>query len=325
MSLFFWFTAFLVSLFLLVFFARAFTKTAKTVGTRFGMSPFLIGATIVGAGTSLPELASSIAAVWQGKTELVAANVIGSNIGNILFILGVVSIISFFTGSTITLERRTTNLEILFLCGSTVVFSLVLFNGSISRLEGMGLIAAFSLYLGLKIFGGTKKELVFRRTVGGANASEDIYRGLTIKELLTILLEVVLLWTSAHFTVETMMRLSIFLEIPATFIAITALAIGTSLPELFVSIYAALTKENDLSLGNIMGSNIFNIFVVGGLPAILVPLEVDTLTFKVGVPFLILSTLLLLNNWWQQKIGCISGMFYVLCFSIFLATLWWLR
>lgn len=125
----------------------------------------------------------------------------------------------------------------------------------------------------------------------------------------------------ANYTIESVLKLSELLKISTSLIAITAIAIGTSLPELVVSVRAALKKKYEIALGNVFGSNVFNILLVAGIPAMIRPLVVDDLTFFIGLPFLVIATLLFIISGISRRIHIWEGAMYLLIYILFIAKL----
>lgn len=309
-----WSAVFFLSVAVLLFSARfLFVRGAERIGYSLGMSPFLIGATLVAVGTSLPELISSLVAVAKGKTELVAANVVGSNIGNILLILGLTALVS----GNLSLQKGAAKIERWFLAVSALFLIVFTVNGVVSFWEGCLLVVVALLYIVLKLRNGNEKE-----AADSVRKQEKSPHPLSMQKAYLFLLGgVVGLYLGAEYTIESILSLSALLGIPSTIIAITALAVGTSLPELIVSVDTAMQGKYDIAVGNVMGSNIFNAIVIMGIPALITPLAVDALTIRVGLPVLALSTLSLLSQWRSGSISRFYGIIYCLLFGVFLVTL----
>lgn len=296
------------ALFVLVRGADVFVDGAKQVGAAFGMSSFAIGVLIVGLGTSVPELASSLAAVFNGTTEIVIANVVGSNITNILLIVGVLALL----GGPIMISRNllTTELPIFFI--ATVHFVASIYDGVIDRVEAMLLVGTMIAYIWYLLSDSNR-----------APVSEDGEErmGVQIKSLVFIVLGLAAVLVGAHYTVESAVAIATGLAIPIGLVSIAAIAIGTSLPELFVSIQAVRNNETDLAIGNIFGSNAFNILLVVGVPGLISPLVADVVVMELGLLIMIAASLILFVSGLARQIQKWEGVMMLLFFAFFLVKL----
>lgn len=298
-----WLLVFLISLALLAKSSNWVLKGAKKIGSYLHLPPFVTGIILVGLGTSLPELASSLAATAQGKGEVVVANIIGSNIANILLVVGLVALLSRY----LLVKKGILSVDVPFLLGGTAVFLIMAANGSISSVEGAVLLLLAVAYLFYYLSRREKKDF-----------SRKEKKKLDIESLRQLVFGLGGLVLAAHYLILSLSQLAFSLKVPESLIAVTALAIGTSLPELAVSIRAVLAKQPAISLGNIFGSNIFNLLLVGGLSAIIRPLSLDPLMMKTGLPFLILATLLFVFSCAFKKIYLWEGVIYLVLYLLFI-------
>ena len=305
MSFLFWLFIFFISLVLLVKSSDWVVKGASQVGSYFRLPPFIIGVILVGLGTSLPELSSSLAAVLQNKGAIVPANIIGSNITNILLIIGLTALLSW----GLVLKNKITVLNYSFLLGATAVFMFMASDGIISSVEGIILFLLSLSYLFYNLRQKNPRSL--------SDKKERKLKAIDIWQLVFGLAGLIL---GARYTITSLTHLAFSLKIPETVIAVTVLALGTSLPELVVSIKAALTKNIGLGLGNIFGSNVFNLLLVGGLPAMIHPLSLDSMTMRIGLPFLGIATFLfiLTSSGVFKKIYPWEGFVYLSLYLLFL-------
>lgn len=328
-----WILIFILSVALLVKSADWFLESAERIGLALKISPFIIGVTIVAFGTSFPELASSIAAISKGATEIVAANAVGSNIANILLIVGLSAIVA----RTLIVKRSLIDLDSPLLGICTFLFVFVMWDKKIVFGEGVLLVLGFLVYLLYAIFQEriteTKKETpeitevlpsrVERRAkrIEIEKKREKVPQKLNLKVFLFLILGMTGLAIGANYTIDSMLKISEILKISSSLIAITALALGTSLPELVVSVQSAAKKKYEIALGNIFGSNVFNVLLVVGIPALIKPLVVDELTFKIGLPFLIIATLLFIISGISRRIHIWEGAMYLLLYILFIVKL----
>ena len=310
--------------------ADLFVESSEKIGFALKISPFIVGVTIVALGTSLPELISSIAAVFKGVTEIIPANAVGSNVANILLIIGLAAI----AAKKLIVKRSLIDLDAPLLAAVTFIFIFVVADDrKISSMEGGLLILGFLVYLLYTIFQrGEEKALeadaISPVSSSAAKAEEEKERlsppeekssKLNFNVFLFLILGMLGLAIGANYTVDSVINISKILAIPSSLITITALAIGTSLPELIVSVRAALKKKYEVALGNVFGSNVFNLLLVIGLPALIKPLTVDALTFEIGIPFLAAATLLFVISGISKKIHIWEGAMYVILYILFMA------
>lgn len=306
-----WLVYLAIALFALVRGADTFVVGAKQMGASMGMSKFAIGVLIVGFGTSLPELASSIAAALDGATEIVVANAVGSNITNILLVVGVLAAF----GGRISIKRDLIKTELPIFFIATAHFIAVVWDGTVDRIEAvllLGTFAAYMWYLFVEAEGEDSVDLY--RENGGRPRLQG-------KSLAFILLGVAAVLVGAHYTVEMVVNIATVANVPLGLVSIVAIALGTSLPELFVSIQALKTGETELAIGNIFGSNAFNILMVIGLPALIMPLKADEVVMELGIQVLLAASLIFFVNGLARQIMRWEGMMMLLFFAFFLVKL----
>ena len=325
-----WILIFLSSLALMIKSADWLVESAEKIGLAFKIAPFIVGVTIVSIGTSFPEAASSIAAVLKGAEEIVGANVIGSNIANILLIVG----LSAVAARTSIIRRSLIDLDAPLLAAATSLFIFVAWDGKIVFGEGVFLSLAFLIYLFYTIFqrreevitpeltevlsDGTKINVLPSRVERRREKANTDENKLSFKDFFLLILGIIGLIIGANYTVESVLNISDILNISTGLIAITAISLGTSLPELFVSVRAALKKKYEIALGNIFGSNVFNILLVAGLPAMIRPLSITGSTFSIGLPFLVVATLLFIISGISRRIHLWEGTMYLLIYALFI-------
>lgn len=337
----------LTSLALLVKGSDYFVKSSSSIANKMGVSEFTIGLTLVAVGTSIPELASSIASALQNAGGIVIGNVAGSNIANIALIVGCAAIISTIKTETEMLKRD--GYIMLFAAVLFLIFSL---NSSISRIEGIIFVLFFIAYILFLFQDKTKheEELHFkdfityffnfkyitdvkqkigpsinRKTENKKQNQSSAFESMS-KDLLVILISGVAIVFGARYFIEQSIFFAQLLILPDELIGITLVAVGTSLPELMVTLSASRKGYGGIALGNVIGSNIANIFLVLGISSILLPLEVSKSTLQMTAPFMIFISVLLLifiaTHWEIRKseglalimlyIGFMIGLFYLM-------------
>lgn len=235
-----------------------FVDGSSGIADRFGIPQLVIGLTIVAMGTSAPEAAVSITAALKGNADITVGNVVGSNILNIFIILGLASAIT-----SIAVAKTTVRYEIPIMLGITALLIIFGYTGnSINRIEGILLWVAFIGYLGY---------MFWLAKSGQAETDEINVEGSLGKMLIMAILGLALIIWGSNVTVDAATALARIFGLSERFIGLTIVALGTSLPELFTSVSAARKGKADIAIGNIVGSNIFNILFVVGTSALIIP------------------------------------------------------
>ncbi len=263
------------------------------------MPHFIIGVVIVGAGTSLPELVSSVLAVIGGTSEIVVGNVLGSNMTNIFLILGIAGVV----GKKLRISYDILEIDLPIFLGAALLIAFMIYDGNFSRGE------AIICLLGLFLF-------VLNTPKGQKQKGEDTARKPAgVQAWAMLLASSVLIFLGAKYTVDSVIALSKIFNIGAEVIALSAVALGTSLPEVLVTITAARKGKPEMAIGNVMGSNIFNSFAVMGIPGLIGSLHIPENVISFALPFSIAATFLYVIiivdrklNLWE---GCLLLLFYL--------------
>ena len=266
---------------LLVKGADWFVDGASGIAAKLHIPQLVIGLTIVAMGTSAPEAAVSISAALKGSADITIGNIVGSNILNILIILGLASAIV-----PIAVAKSTICIDIPFMLGITVVLLVLGWDQTITLADGLIMLALFVGYLGYMLYMAKK---------GGEDGDEIKDLKLWQALLYTVVGLALIVW-GANIAVDAATALARIFGLSERFIGLTVVALGTSLPELFTSVAAARKGNADIAIGNIVGSNIFNILFIVGLSAMIVPVpftpnfRIDTVVaFAAGVMLLLCS------------------------------------
>jgi len=320
-----WILIFIISLALLVKSSDWLLESAEKIGLALGLSSFIIGVIIVGIGTSFPELISSLFATFRGVYDVPAANAIGSNIANILLIIGVGAIVA----RRLEVTKDLIDLDIPLLAIATALFLGVAWDGHIDFTEALILLLAYSIYMAYTILHSDDTKAappLFRRLCGFNimtvfDSLTQRVRKIGGKEILWLIIGIAGLILGAQYLITSLVKLSEILNIATGVIAVSAVAFGTSLPELMISIRAAMKGKSDVALGNIFGSNVFNILVVVGIPALFHSLSIDETTFRIGIPALIISTLLFVISGISKRIHLWEGAMYIMAYALFIGKL----
>ncbi len=268
---------------LLVWGADRLVAGASAAARNFGVSPLIIGLTVIGFGTSAPELVVSAIATLKGNPGLAVGNAIGSNIANMGLVLGVTALIYPLRMESTALKREYPVLLLIML-----VCFLMALNGSYSRPEGWALLTGLLLVVIWII------RLGLHRPLSDPLAEEfdaEIPKNVPTKvALFWLMVGLIVLPVSSTFLVDGSITIARFLGFTDVVIGLTVVALGTSLPELATAITAALNKEDDLAIGNIIGSNIFNLLGVLGIAAVIQPIELQPIILARDFPAMFLIT-----------------------------------
>jgi len=246
--------------------AELLVRGAARLAAAAGISPVVIGLTVVAFGTSTPELAVSARAALGGQADIVLGNVVGSNIFNVLFILGLSALIT-----PLAVSQRLVRLDVPIMIGVSVLLLILGLDGSVSRLDGVLLFAGIVAYTLFAI--GESRAETAEVVAEYAKEYERTGRGARpiLPQVTYILIGVVLLVVGARWVVDGAVALGRALGVSDLVIGLTVVAGGTSLPEVATSVVAAIRGERDIAVGNVVGSNIYNVLGVLGLVAVLAP------------------------------------------------------
>ena len=294
-----WTAVFIGSLTVLIKASDFFTVSAEKIGLRFGMSPFIIGVTIVAFGTSMPEIITSFIAVLKDSSEIVIGNVVGSNIANIFLVFGLTTIVT----KKMTLIHDRMRIDLSFLVGSALLLAATIWDGAFDRLEGLVCLAGITGYLFYAIKTKEKHENPdLEKEIEEAGKEEAHWKAWAVLGASAFGI-----YLGANYTIESIIKLSALLNIGKEVIAVSAVAFGTSLPELVVSITAAKNGKLEIAAGNILGSNIFNALLVMGIPAMLGTLVIPRGIIVFGLPMMLLATALYTYMIFDKRIANWEG------------------
>lgn len=298
----------------IVFSADWLVAGAVTIAKRFKISDFVIGAVIVGVGTSFPELVVSSIGAIEGSSDIAIGNVVGSNIFNVLGILGLTASIM-----PVAVSRENKRFDLPFCIGVSALTLLLAFNfftggaAEIGRIDGLVLLCCFSLFMYYSLKGGMEDE-----------ASDAAAEVVTNKQLVLgigkVFLGLGVLLVSSRIFLNNAILVAKAWGVNEAFIAITLVACGTSLPELAASLVAAAKKNTQLALGNVIGSNIFNLTLILGLASQITPLTGVGITV-IDYAVMIFATIAPLLLGFRGRLNRWAGAFLFLCFVAYNAYL----
>lgn len=267
-----------------------FVDGAAGIATKFGIPQLIIGLTIVAMGTSAPEAAVSITAAMNGSADITIGNIVGSNILNVLIILGLSALVF-----PLTVDKDTIKFDIPVTIFATLLLIFFGKDGNITRVEGIILLAIMAAYILILIRKAKKSQAQNTEVVSEENADKKPKSMIML--LVMILGGLTMIILGSRFVVISASFIARIFGLSERFIGLTIVALGTSLPELFTSVVAASKKNCDIAIGNIIGSNLFNLLFVVGLSALVIPVpfasafKVDSLIALVSVVALLLFCL----------------------------------
>jgi cation:H+ antiporter len=267
--------------------ADLLVRGASRLAAAVGMSPLVVGLTVVAFGTSAPELAVSIQSALSNQADIALGNVIGSNIFNILFILGVSALIV-----PLVVAQQLIRLDVPVMIGVSLLVWLLALDGAIGRLEGLALVAGVIGYTVFLVSAGRREgnpavEAEYAEAFDGRRARQG--RRLLI-DILLIAVGLVMLVAGSRWFIEGIVALARGLGVSELVIGLTIVAAGTSMPEVATSVVAALKGERDIAVGNVVGSNVFNLLCVLGATAVVAPnagLPVSAGALTVDLPVMV--------------------------------------
>lgn len=293
-------------LFLLYVGSSLLVEGAASTAFMFAVRPVIVGLTIVSLATSAPELLVSLVAAFKGSGGISIGNILGSNVINIALVLGISAVIK-----PVVVKKQIINIEIPYMIFTAVVFWLLCMDSIIGRLDGFILIFFLIIFL---IYG-----IVTAKEKNNSITSDKPSRIGILKNISYISIGILTLSFGANFVVQEAIAIAQKVGLSQTFIGISVVALGTSLPELATSAVAAARGESDISVGNVVGSNLFNICLVMGTVGIFNPMSVDKNLHLFQFPFMIFICLALgLTAYFRRSIGKKTGLILIIFFLIYI-------
>lgn len=315
MEILLWVGVFVLSLAFLIKSSDYFIEYAERIGLGLGLSPVVIGTLILAFGTSLPELVTSVLSVLSNNSEIVMGNVVGSNIANVLMVGGMLLLTA--TSSVITPKKF--KLELVGVPLVSVILWVMLMDTEISLIDSTILLLLYLVYLLLVLRGSADDTQDKTHHVGDEEPELVVEETDPIKwHYWAILLGgAVGIYFGAEYTVKSIVKLSDLLNIGKDVISLSAVALGTSLPELVVSIVSARKGNVDMAMGNILGSNIFNILAIISIPSFIGPLTITQDLVDVSVPVMVFVAFLIVGIVLTRKVNIWAGMVLVMLYVLY--------
>jgi cation:H+ antiporter len=307
-----WGGVFVLSLTTLVIASRFFTEAAEVIGLSLGMSPFAVGVLIIATGTSLPELISAVFAVQIGSSEIVAGNIIGAGISNLLFVLGIASILS---KDNIRLNSQNITIDLNYLVGSAALLFLMMYDGKVGIGEGALCLfgyVAFLFYLFRE--GNQGEDLVISDDV----KAKGRFGKVRVKEVGILIVSGVFIYLGANYTIESLEHLAAGFGVSKAVISITVLSLGTTLPEAVVSATAALKGKGEIAVGNILGSCIFNVLFIPSVAVLFGNLDVPPEIVRLPLPAYLGASVLFYLLARDKNISRWEGILFLVLYVLFI-------
>ena len=305
----FWPLALVLSLALLMRGADHFTSAAETVGRAAGLSSFVVGVVIVAFGTSLPELVASILAVVRDASEIVMGNVLGSNIANLGLVLG----LGAMAAGRLQIHRQVGNVDLPLLAAATLLATLMALDGRVVRLEAALLVAALAVYVRVSLWDYGDPALPVPDGEGARPPAPQVARAVFV-----LVVSGAVIWLGAEGTVRSVVEIAALFAVATETIAVTAVAIGTSLPEVAVTLFAARRGRLEMAAGNIIGSNVFNLLAVAGVAGLVGPLVVPTSLVVLALPTMAGITFVAMLMLATRDVSRWEGAFLLVTYAWFL-------
>ena len=311
-----WIAVFIVSIAVLVKSSDYFIDNSKIIGRAFNIPDVIIGITIVAFGTSLPELITSVIAVTQNQPEIVISNVVGSNIANIFLVFGVGV---FLLGKNRIKEKIIVDIVVLIVM--SIALYLFAMDGTITFFESLSILIAFAFYMFYLIKTIDKHRATSDFDIETEHDEAENKESI-LKPSIILVLSSAGIYLGSNFTIKAVVIISEMSGIATDVISASAIAFGTSLPELVVSAVSAKKGEVNLIFGNVLGSNLFNIFSVIGVSGLIGTLVIPESIMTISLPLMILGAVIFSANLLIGRINKAVGVMYVSAYILFILNLY---
>jgi cation:H+ antiporter len=297
---------FFVALAALLYASKVFTESAEKLGKFYKLSPFVIGIFIVGIGTSLPELITSIIAVKNNQSEVVSGNLIGANIANLLLISGITVI---FNRKSFEIKSPYIFIDLHYLIGAYITYTMIAYDGVIHFYEAIIGAVAFLFYS------------IYLIRSGNLDFADDGYTPkdkFPIMALMMIFGASVVIFFGAEYTLESMVEIAENIGIPSPIIALTLLSLGTTLPELAVNISAIRQGKAEMAIGNVLGTSVFNTFMIPAFATMFGSIDVPQNLLSFSLPVMLGTGILFYMVAQDKRISVWEGWLFVFIYLLFI-------
>ncbi|MBE2269676.1 MAG: calcium/sodium antiporter [Anaerolinea sp.] len=289
-------------------------KGAARLASAFGISPLIIGLTVVALGTSAPELLVALNAASSGASDLAMGNVVGSNIANIGLILAISALIF-----PMMLDWRIFRREIPLMIGFSVLVLILCLDGEIGRLDGLLLVGSFIIFTSIIYRQAQKERKEIQPELDEFERQEDLIdKTHPLREAGRTTIGLVILVISSQILVDAAVNIARGIGVSELIIGVTMVAVGTSLPELVACVIASTRRENDIVIGNVIGSNVSNLLIILGVVALIQPIPVDPSLLGFELPVMIGFAALMLPLALRRQMGRGMAVVYLAAYSAFI-------
>lgn len=291
--------------------AEGLIRGSSSLALRLGITPLVVGLTVVAFGTSSPELVVSLKAALEGNGDISLGNVIGSNIANIALILGVAALIRPLKVQAVVIKR-----EIPIMIFVSLILVIFMINHEIDRIEGIIFFIGIIIYSAVSVYLARKEK--------SKEIEEEFIEGIAKKPLKIwiaipfIVFGLALLIYGANLFLEASVEIAKRVGMSQAVIGLTIVAIGTSLPELVTSAVASIKNESDIAIGNVVGSNVFNILLILGITAMIIPVSAAEITMVDIIVMLIAAVIVLPMTWTKFVLNRWEGAFLLIGYSVYI-------
>lgn len=290
-------------------------RGASSIALRLHLSPLVVGLTIVAFGTSAPELLISVQSALKGSPDLAMGNVIGSNICNLALVLGLTAVIS-----PVKVHPNSIKIDWPMTMGASILLFLVVREGLLGPIEGVIFLISISIYLVLIII-QSRKDVKSQKLKSKEEDIPDAPSKQIWKDIIFIVIGCVALFYGSEWFVSSAKDLALSLGVEERVVGLTVVALGTSLPEMVTAAVASYKGETDLALGNLMGSNIFNILSILGITAIIKPIFVHEVILNKDIIWMLMITLMILPLMIvRREVGRADGIVLLIVYAVYVYT-----
>lgn len=292
---------------------------ASSIAKKFHIPEMVIGLTIVSIGTSMPELMVSITSALEGYSDMAIGNVVGSNVANLLLILGLAAVLQ-----PLILKKETRLIDTPICLAVSIIFYFICNNGqNVTRTDALILIGLFILFIAYTIVMAIKGKEFDKELEDKENKADETKTLSPLKSIIYIILGIAALKFGGDFAVDNAVKVAQWIGLSEKIISVTILAIGTSLPELVTTVSAAIKKESDIAIGNIIGSNIFNMLLIIGVSTLINPITYN-ISYNIDMYIVMISAFVLFLFAYippKNQMSKGNGIVYLLIYIIYMITL----
>ena len=290
---------------------------ASSIAKKFHIPEMIIGLTVVSIGTSMPELMVSITSALEGYSDMAIGNVVGSNVANLLLILGLAAVLQ-----PLVLKKETRLIDTPICLGVAIIFYFICNHGlNVTRVDGIILIGLFIFFISYTIIMAIKGKNFDSEDSLEENIEDSTFS--PIKSIIYIILGIGALKFGGDFAVDNAVKVAQWFGLSEKLISVTILAIGTSLPELVTTVSAAIKKESDIAIGNILGSNIFNMLLIIGVSSIIKPI-VYSISYNIDMYIMIIALFVLFLFAYippKNQMSKMNGVVYLILYAVYMINL----